>query len=108
VTEQEGRGVQVWQRVASEAISRLRRSEAMDLVSELSDGDFKAMLIASSAAGVALEGEAGGNLLYESAVERMERVAARGPSRDEQEEQVIAVSVRRAELKRKLRKAVRP
>lgn len=69
MTKQEGRGVQAWVRLTSEALSRMNRGDALQMIRELPREDRAYMMLVASDAGIAVDGDTGGNLLYEAAAE---------------------------------------
>lgn len=71
MTPQQGRGVREWAFIASAALERLSRETALELIEGLTDEELADMMAAYSAAGVAADGPAAGNLFYESAARRL-------------------------------------
>lgn len=74
---EQGRGLKVLKQLAHDALNRLPRDEARSFIDAMSADEFADALVAVSAAGVAADGETGGNLFYESAATRIRAAFAR-------------------------------
>lgn len=68
---EQGRGLQVLKRLANDALERIPRDDARSFIDAMTAEQFADALSAMSAAGVATDGESGGNLFYESASTRI-------------------------------------
>lgn len=100
MTSLQGKGVQAWVRLANEALSEMPREKAMEMLGLFERDQLAAMMLASSAAGVAVDGDQGGNLLYEIVAERLtEERRASGIVLSKRDEEIVA---RRATLHRQV------
>lgn len=111
MTPAEGRGVQAWVKLANAALSALSREKALELVNATSHEEFASMAVLASAGGVAVHGETGGNLFYESMADRLAAVgkpAMSGVERRRQlEVEAVEGQLRRAELRKSLKEGAR-